>query len=432
MEHQYKSRYHELWRIFAWIAYSKQASLAIADQAVISLSSLLLSVVIARIAGLELLGSVGFVLILSVFGGVILASLISSPGMVLFGSMNEDAERYRGFLFLAAIVLGAVSAVVLSFVYAIYRLRTGAAASNGEMLVVAIFFSIVPAQDTLRRAAFARARPWAGLRLSFVRNLPPPIALLCMHRMAHSIELLDVVGILVLANIASVAADLMFDHLRLPDRHFSVTAWLRHWQMSRWLLLSSVFNSGYEQTFTFATGIVFGDRAVAAIRISQQIFGLLVAGMQTFENTIPRQLALAAEEGERSYVRLVNLIAVVVFVGVIVSGSILWWFGNELIQFFLNVDYTQYSDLLLFWAIATALSGARSIYAMAFRATRNTKPIFLADAFAFLMGALIVVPALQRFGIFGSGVGMLVTNLAGLVVLMTLIRRNSHQIREQA
>ena len=51
--------------------------------------------------------------------------------------------------------------------------------------------------------------------------------------------------------------------------------------------------------FTIGTGFIFGDLAVAAIRISQQIFGIMVAGLQTFDNTLPRQLALLARDSDR-------------------------------------------------------------------------------------------------------------------------------------
>src|ERR1700683_4151045 len=111
MGSQFHSLYRQILRLFIWIVYSKQASLAIADQAVISISSLLLSVVIARTAGIELLGGVGFILVLSVFGGMVVTSLISAPAMVLFGSMKNDEGLYRGFLFLASVFIGILLAI---------------------------------------------------------------------------------------------------------------------------------------------------------------------------------------------------------------------------------------------------------------------------------------------------------------------------------
>lgn len=418
MESQFDSLYLRILKLSKWIVYSKQASLAIADQAVISISSILLSVVIARMAGIELLGTVGFILVLAIFGGTALSSLISAPAMVLFGSMKEDERRYRGFLFLASLVIGFLLAIALSFVYVIYRQRTGAVVSKGETCLVAFLFVIIPVQDTLRRAAFARARPWAGLRLSVLRSIPPPIALLCVFSTTHPMSLFDVVLVLAAANFGSVMTELVVDRLQIPDRQFLIHMWRRHWYMSRWLLLSSFLNSAYEQIFTVASGIAFGDRAVAIIRISQQVFGVLFAGMQTFENTLPQQLAQAAVEENKSYASLVRLLAAVVFVGVGLCGGLLWWIGNDLIWFVFNIDYQDYANLLLFWALAIAVSGARLIYAMAFRAIRDTKPIFIADSAAFLVGASLVIPLLYWFGVVGSGIGMLITNLVGLIIMV--------------
>jgi len=428
------SRFHSLYfqtlRFFTWILYSKQASLAIADQAVISIGSILLSVVIARMAGIELLGSAGFILVLSAFGGAALASLVSAPAMVLFGSMKNDERRYRGFLFLTSVLIGVVLAIVLSFIYVIYRQRTGAVVSRDEICMVAFLFAIIPVQDTLRRAAFARARPWAGLRLSVLRSIPPPIALLCAFSTTHQMTLFDIVLILAAANLGSVMVELAVDRLRIPDLQFAISMWRRHWYMSRWLLLSSFLNSTYEQIFTLASGIAFGDRAVAVIRITQQVFGVVVAGMQTFENTLPQQLAQAATEENNSYTSLVGLLAAIVFLGAALCGGLLWWIGNDLIQFVFNFDYQNYTNLLLFWALGFAASGARLVYAMAFRAIRDTKPIFIADSFSFLAGASIVIPVLYWFGVIGSGIGMLATNLVGLIIMVLSMRqaaKSSHE-----
>ena len=397
--------------------------MAIADQAVISIGSILLSVVVARMAGIELLGRVGFILALSVFGGTALASLVSAPAMVLFGSMKADERRYRGFLFLASVSIGLLLAIGLSVIYGIYRQRTGAVVSRGEACLVAFLFVIIPVQDTLRRAAFARSRPWAGLRLSALRSIPPPIALLCAFPTTHPISLFDVVLVLATANFGSVMIELAVDRLRIPDRQFLISMWRRHWYMSRWLLLSSFLNSTYEQIFTLASGIAFGDRAVAVIRISQQVFGIIFAGMQTFENTLPQQLAQAAVEEDKSFTSLVRLLATVVFFGTGLCGGLLWWIGNDLIWFVFNFDYRNYENLLLFWALGAAVSGARLIYAMAFRAIRDTKPIFIADSFSFLAGASLVIPVLYWFGVVGSGIGMLATNLVGLIIMVFSMRR---------
>jgi O-antigen/teichoic acid export membrane protein len=428
MGKQFHSLDSQISKLLTWILYSKQASLAISDQAVISAGSLFLTVVIARTSGIELLGSVAFILILAVVGGIPLGSLVSAPAMVLFGSMGKDAERYRGFLLLTAALIGLLMAIVLSAVYVIYRQRTGVAISTDEACIVAFLFCIIPVQEALRRAAFARSRPWAGVRLSVTRHLPPPIALLWASQTAHPFGLFEIVLVLAVTNLASVMIDLVTDLPRIPGYRFSAHMLRRHWQVSRWLLLSSVFNSAYEQIFTLASGIAFGNQAIAAIRICQQVFGIILAGMQTFENTVPQQLVLAAGGGGQSYRSLVNLLAALVFFSVVVCGPLLWWFGDDLIWIVFHIDYQQYASLLLFWALAIACNGARTVYAMAFRAIQDTKPIFVADGLAFLAGATIVIPILHWFGVIGSGIGMLITNLVGLITLtLQDVTRPAHE-----
>ncbi len=420
-----RSFYSDVSRVFSWLVYSKHGSFAIADQAVISIGSFALSVVIARKAGVDVLGSFAFVLVLSTFGGTVSNSLINAPAMVLFAFMEKDEEEYRGLLFAASVAIGIVLAVVLSAIYAIYRQRIGSAFHYNELTIVALLFAITPVSETLRRVAFARRRGWAAFRLSLTRSVPPPIVLLYFRfAEASQTRLFIVVLVVAASTIVSVMMDLILDRPQLPSRQFTTANARRHWHSSRWLLLSSIFNSGYTDIFTFVTGFIFGDRALAAIRISQQIYGVVTASLQTFENTLPRQFGLLARDGKYGdYRSLVHSFAGIIFVGVAVCCALLWWFGNELIWLIFKIDYSDYSLLLLFWAGSTACVGARSIFAMSYRAMESTRPIVTADACSFFVALTIVFPVLHWFGVVGSGVGMLITNMIGLSVLLALMPR---------
>jgi O-antigen/teichoic acid export membrane protein len=426
MLNRLRSPYSEIARIFSWLVYSKHASFAIADQAVISIGSFVLTIVIARKGGMDVLGAFSLILVLSTFGGTVTNSVVNAPAMVLFAlrQKNEDEEKYRGFLFAASVVLGAILAIVLSLIYAAYRQRLGVSFSYAELLVIASLFAVMPVSDTLRRAAFARRRGWVGFRISLTRSVPPPIVLYFIFVEAHQLQLFDIVLVVAIANAASVVTELTLERLQLPDCQFALANVRRHWQSSRWLLLSSIFNSGYTDIFTLAAGFIFGDRALAAIRISQQIFGIVVAGMQTFENTLPRQLALLGRESNyRAYRSLVNTLGVMVFCSVGACCGLLWWFGNQLVLYIFQIDYRNYSLLLLFWAGSTVCGGTRSIFATSYRAREYTRPIFAADACSFLVASIIVFPFLYWFGVIGSGAGMLITNMVGLSILLALMPR---------
>jgi Na+-driven multidrug efflux pump len=68
---------------------------------------------------------------------------------------------------------------------------------------------------------------------------------------------------------------------------------------------------------------------------------------------------------------------------------------------------------------------------MAFRAVQETKPVFIADSCAFLAGAAAVIPVLHWFGVIGSGIGMVITNLVGLLILVLSMQVNDLRSRER-
>jgi O-antigen/teichoic acid export membrane protein len=416
----------EIGRALSWLIFSKQASLSLADQATVSISSFLLTAIIARTGGLDLLGNFSFIAILAVFGATISGSLINAPAMVLFASGKDDESKYRGFLCVASVVVGSTTALFLLGIYAAYRYHSASTSPHADYLVIALFFAVAPIAETLRRTAFARGRALAGLRISLVRSIPPLIILYSVK--AYRVEITYIVLLLAVSNLAAIALDVAIEWPKLPDWQFASARARRHWQSSRWLLLSAFFNSGYTDLFTFVTGFVFGDRPLAAIRISQQVMGIVVAGMLTFENTLPREFAyLAQTKSQKAYWSILNWFAALLFLILLLSCGLLWWFGNELILFFFHVGYQNYSLLLLCWALSTACSGARSVYAVSFRATENTRPIFVADACSFFVAISVVFPLLHWLGPLGSGVGMIIANLTGFTALLLSIPRYSTQ-----
>jgi O-antigen/teichoic acid export membrane protein len=426
MPNQTRAVYGKIARIFSWLVYSHQASLAIADQAIVSIGNFVLTVVIVRMAGVDTLGGFAIITVLSTFGATVSSSLIDSPAMVLFAFMEKQEEYYRGFVIASSVAMGVALSIGLSLIYAIYRLLVGDVSSYCELFAIAALFFLMPISQTVRRIAFARGKGWAGLRVSLLRSIPPPAILYFANPWVHSIQLFHILIIVASANALAVLNDLLIDRPPLPNWNFATVNAQRHWISSRWLLLSSILNSGYTDIFTIGTGFIFGDLAVAAIRISQQIFGIMVAGLQTFENTLPRQLALLARDSDREpFLSFVDWITGITFFGLALCGGLVWWFGNDLIWLIFGIDYGNNSLLLLFWAASTACIGARSVFTFAYRAMEHTRPIFAADACSFLVAITIVLPILHLLGVVGSAVGMLIANLTGLAVLLGSMPRHS-------
>ena len=423
--------YSKISQFLSWTLFSKQASLAISDQLIISLSGFLLTVVLTRNTSVEVFGRYSFIFVLSIFSGVILASLVTAPAMVLFASLGRYDKHYRGFLVVASVIIGFFLAIIATTIYFIYAVRQqifSETAFHSELMAIAFFFAISHVQETLRRAAFARAHPWSGLRLTVVRCVPPPIILFALS-FSQQIRLIDIIIVVATANLLSVLIECLIDRPQMPKRRFLNVAALRHWYSSRWLLPSSIFNTGYEQLFTLAAGFMYGDNAVAAIRICHQLFGLLYAGLQTLENTLLRQFALIVHnKNYTNYFTLVNTITLICFFGVAICGVTIWWFGKELIWLIFRINYVDYTLLLAFWAFSVACGSARSILAMGFRALQNTKQILIADIYAFGVALITFYPALKWLGVVGSAVGMLIAHAVGLTILVILFQLKAFQL----
>ena len=244
-----------------------RAGWSIVDQALSSLSNLLLSVLVARAVGAEDFGA--FTVSFAVYSVIVLLSraLLGQPLGIRYADADERGARAAaGASTGAAAVTGILVAALVCGV---------ALAIGGELgavlMVMAAFLPGLLVQDVWRLAFFAQGRPQLAALIDGLWSvlLAAGVALLVLGGVHHAAPYVLAWG--AAATLAAVVGALRG---RAAPQVSGAWAWVRsHWTMTRFLLFEQLLTQGAYQGSLMLIGGVGSLSAVAALRGAQVALG---------------------------------------------------------------------------------------------------------------------------------------------------------------
>ena len=285
-----------------------------ADQAVASLSTAILSIVLARSVSESAFGAFGAGLLIYTFLIGIARALVSDPLVIRFsdrsaGAHAEASRRATG----AALVLGTVCGLAVAGASFIDPGAHPDLARALRMTGLALPFLLL--QDSCRYSSFSAGTParaflsdvsWAAVQFSGLA-----VALATGHRGLQSLMLCWVLG-------AATASALAMAQMRtLPHVHTAVS-WLRdHWDLTGRLGLDFAVNQGAYNWTILLVGKLDRIESVGSLSAGRTLLGplqLLASGTSSFVlPTMARQRSLR------------SLRRIAVLVGLALGGTAAGW-----------------------------------------------------------------------------------------------------------
>ena len=186
----------------------------------------------------------------------------------------------------------------------------------------------------------------------------------------------------------------------------------KHWKFSRWLIGTSLLQWFSGNFFLLAAAGLLSPAAVGAIRILQNIIGVLHVFFLTLENRIPLQAASILQE--RGTAKLAAFLQRFIWKGALVTAVLavgIAFFGKPIMQLIYGGEHTQYAYLLYGFAILYILVFVGMGYRFAIRAIENTRIIFIAYVASSAFSLIMAKPLLSHWGIDGVLIGLIATQL---------------------
>jgi len=404
----------------------KNATWALADQALVSGSSFLLNVLLARLLGLEQFGIYSLLLLAHLFCAGLQNAIIISPMMTL-GQKSQNGY-YANVLLMQAVLAASLGLVMYFSLLLIINYTTALVSASFSLFIVA-----KQLHEFMRKYFYARAQ--SKYHFSFTLDsvylvvAVPIIIYLSVHK---QLTLNSVFFTLCFALTASLFSLIMFrGHMgfgfgcpkasigRIAKKHYSFGKWLTAQLIIQWI--------GTNYYYVVAAA-VFGPVATGALKAAQNIAGAINVLFLAIENVVPAQASkIFFQQGNEQF----NIYLTRIFlcgVGLTLAVSVVIAFSSEwLMPLVYGDEYRQYAPLLVSYSFYYVIIFLPLLLRIKLRSLEFTRPIFTSYIITFVMSLLIAKFVISHLGLHGAILGMSVQQIVATIWLYVACSKSEKQ-----
>lgn len=411
-------------KVFRLMLRYKHINWALLDQALVSGTNFLTTIIIARCLGVEEFGKFALAWMVVQFMNGFQTAFIVSPVMSVGPKIETNKKSsYYGAVFLQQLLLALVLSSGIFFVIKVCAVLQPGWGLSQLALVVSVVNFFYLSQDFIRRYFFVLSK----FKEVFITDLVS-----CLGRLAlltvlfNSVDLtvgLALWSIALTSAIAWVIGFIVIDKLNFSWSMFYQTA-LRHWMISKWLIPSVVVQWVAGNLFLIGAASILGFAAVGALKAMQNILGVFNVLFSALENIVPvRAAVIYAKKNEHS---LINYLVKVAISGGIVTVCcivVIVAFPRYWVDLFYGEQYLEYAELLFGYGVAYLLTFVGLIFRVSFRTVEHTRPIFQAYLFSAIISLVSFYPLIVLLGVQGVVVGLVIVQIAILSWYFMTIRK---------
>lgn len=399
--------------------------LPLVDQALVSGSSFVSTVLIARHLSIEQFGVFSVAWMIVLFFAGLQSALILFPMMSL-GPQKSSSERAKFFsdLWSQQIAFTTSCAVVIT----VCALPLGLYAFSEPMpisfaLALGAVCGITQIQEYQRRIRFTEGRPAAALASDVLRYGGQVAVLLLGFQfgLESSADILWVTS--ATAAAAVLAFPPRFTGARLAPRYL-FRQFQRNWHFTSWLLGSSLLTGVSNLTFYVLTGLVLGPASVAALRAVVVLENVPTVFLNALQNVIPQQAARhyanGGAESLKSYLVRMGFV-VTTLIGLyclVLSVAPEFW-----LHILYGQKYAGYGYVLVWGALFAYVGSFEFPLGIGLRTTARTRPSFVSYVTGFTLQMVSIYPLTAMFGLIGLLAGSVVITAFTNLILLSGLRK---------
>lgn len=392
---------------------NKQAPIALIDQAMVSGANFVTGVLLARFLGLSSYGVFAMAWLVVLFYGSIQQAFVIAPMQSLYPKKAEgEKRRFLNLLFLQQLVF-AVLVSLLTFVFCSYSsvmfFDSMQLESVNVIMPLAVFTYLM--NEYFRKLFFVKGRNHTALILDLI-SYSTQIVGLVGSAYLHQLNLQRAIIIIAMSNSISATYGLLkVQNLAFEFRHFRQHI-LETWDYSCWLIGTSLLQWFSGNFFIVTAGGILGPAAVGAIRMAQNIIGVLNILFLAMENFIPANAArIYHEQGLRTlytYLRQVMMVAGAMTIAMLITIVV---FSHQIIDMLYGNAYLQYENLLFGFSILYVFVFIGLPLRFFIRTVEKNRDIFVSYVLSAGFSLLLAAPMVAAFGMAGVFIGLILAQV---------------------
>lgn len=407
---------------------------ALTDQAVVSATNFLTSVMLLRFMGLREFGVFILAWMSVQFVNSLQTALIVAP-MMSVGPKQE--EKDRPFYF-GAVIVQELALVACCFVLVFVALEFSAVFFPGRnlqhlALPLAVSAFAYQMQDFLRRYFFSTRQSRRAFIDDACSYLPQLPIIFLLHAAGH-LNSANALWVMAGTSILGLAPWLFWMEPLTFNRRWIESIARRHWKISRWLGASAVLQWVSGNLFVIAAPIYYGAAAAGVLKASQNMMGVTNVWFQGLDNVVPVETARHLREGGvhsmLAYTRSILLKwgGLTLLFALLMAAAPGFW-----LRLIYSPEMAQYGYILRLYALLYLIIFIGGPMRAGLQALEYTVPIFWSylamAAFAFVFA----VPMAKRLGLSGSLFGLFGTQIIFQSIVATaLLVKAKRSLRAEA
>lgn len=391
---------------------------ALSDQAVVSASNFLTSVIVARMVGIEEFGRFMIAWIVILLFKDLQTSLLEPTMMSIGPKQNrEDLPKYYGAVFAQqSLFTGASFLVVL----------IGMAAAGGFfpdlnlwelMLPLAAAVLADELQDFMRRYFYTNNRHIAAFCNDFISYISRLIILFLLWQY-HPILSAEILWVLFACSIVPAAIGMfMLDRFQI-DRAWLATIAQRHWAVSRWTVGTSILRWLSGNLIVLMGGALLGAQAIGAVRAAMNILAprnVLINGLTNI--VIVKGSTILHHDGTRDLRRYLAKVGVFMTTFDVCIALVAVIFAEEIMFYVYGPEFVPYTYLIYWLAAINVVHITVFPFGAGLKIFEYTKPYFVSAVLEAVFGILASYFLVLYFDLHGVMIGLAVT----IVIMMLCV-----------
>jgi len=399
-------------------------TIVLADQAIFSGGSFLITILLARILTPHSFGIYSSVVLFN-FGVLsILNAFVIQPLQVSLEKVNNK-KTYISFNFWLQFVLLilTVSGLLTVFLFKIDFLSN---LQNIQFELI-IFFTGYILHDYFRKLFLANSEVINAFIIDFITTGLSSIVLLYSWFSDYNelSKLLLWMGLcylpgLCIAFYQSKAYQIDFHHWK---SYFSM-----HLKQGKWLVLTTLTQWWSSNLFVVTAGVYLGVQALGAFRLVQSLFGILNLLLQTFENFVlpeaSRRFVDSMSEA-KSYLKNITKKSALIFGVILVS---LFLFSEQIIALVGGKEYIEYAYIVKGMAVLYVFIFIGYPIRLSIRMLLLNRVFFTGYVMSFIFSICTFKFLLQHYQIQGAIFGLLVSQIITMIYWNYVLTKNNFSL----
>jgi O-antigen/teichoic acid export membrane protein len=393
----------------------------LADQALISATSFLTLLVLARALSVSAFGAFALAYTGLLFVNGLQSALVTQPHNVLGAARRDDAyARFTAATLIVALMFLVAMALVLFAVgLAVLQISSDA----GELLLAMVPATIAwQLQELTRRILYTEGRLKAAFFNDAVAYGGQALGIVVLWRA----DVLDGPNALyVIAASSTIGAVIGFGQIRQSfTRTFDRSDLAPHWHFGKWLAAGTVGYGISSNVYFYAAAVLLGASASGELKASQLVLGPLNVVLIFLATVLPIRLSQTlAFAGEAAFWarlrRMLTLTAPVIALYCLLASI----FATPLLDLLYGGRYPDAQVLVALFAVYYFLVYLGGLATAALNAKQQTRPSFNAYFVGAASAIILVWPFIEAWGVNGGAIGMIASVALSDLTLLVYLRR---------